>query len=693
MLSWYEKPLRILDFIPPAPEKYESINLKEQFSIRKNLGFNAEHVEVHDITVGEAAITYYPSDFSVETRRNILKEICESYDKLGLFPIVYFNVHWLSPSLSDREPDWLQRNNREEVIPSAYGAGGYSCVNSAFREYAFGTLRTLAGYNIRGVFLDGPVFRIEGCYCEGCQNRFLQTYGYPMAQAAEKTLFDFKRHSVARFMKDCRDVLKKHKPDALIYMNSPQLIPTKYCGRDNRLTVEFQDMLLAEGGFLGGNLREIPIWKPAATAQLLETQARGKPYCVAIAGRHSPWSRYLLPDAETWIVHAMACAHGANTWYGIYNDNNRDPRMDTVRKVNLFLKQNEAYYTKTESVADIALLWSYATANNYQSSAEETDFTDEQSELSEKTKGDASSSFKGWFDALSRSRILFNVIDEVALTDGSLDKYKLLILPNTSCLSGSEAQSVEKFVEKGGNLISSFDTSFYDETGSPRFEPLLKNVMGIERLESIQALSYDHISVDSEEPLFNGIDQSFIPAASLGIYTHPGAKAKPVAFFRKKQASRYCELPDPLPHPYIIENHFGAGKSIYFAGNVDSFYWEHALSDYRQLMSNTVRSLVPDLVTVAVRPKSESIHLSLRKQKNRMILHLINYTASMSRPISEVLPVEEIKICLHNIQGHVKEIKGLQINEKVPFHLENQELNFKVPKLKEYEVMVVEMDG
>lgn len=700
-LVWYKKPLRIVDFVPPDPDRYESMDLHEHFRIRKDLGFNVEHVEVHDVQLGEACIMYYPSEYAMEVRKNILKVISDSYGELGIYPIVYFNVHWLSPSLAEKHPGWFQRNAGGGIIIPGYGTGGYACINSPYREYAFGTLKILGQYNIRGVFLDGPVLIENGCFCEACKQQFEEQYGYPLSEAnvkgsdrlKQKDFFDFKRHSIARFMKESKEALKSVKPDALIYMNSPQLAPTKFCSRDNRLTVEHQDMLLAEGGFLHGDLRQTPIWKPAATAMLLETQSQGKPYCVAISGRQAPWSRFLLSGPETWITYAMSVAHGADTWYGTYNDNNRDARMETVREINAFLEQNEAYYTETRSTADIALLWSYPTANFYQSTAEVTDFTAARENTEEAKKGDARGSFMGWFDALSRSRVPFDLLDEAALTDGTLNRYRLLILPNTSCMSEEEAEAIRCFVNAGGNLISSFDTSLYDEFGNARKQPALADVTGIQNVEQADQFKYDHITVESGNSLLEGIDQSHIPAAPLGMRVRPVEGAESLLYFREKQLARYCELPALTFNPYIVKHVYGKGNSIYFAGNIDLLYYTHALPEYRLLMKNTVLSLVDIPVQLETENPVESIHLSLRKQEGRMLLHLINYTGSMTRPIASILPLQNIRGTVEIPDFNVRKVRTLRSGRELSFERDNGKIRFMLPRLEIYEVVVLEQEA
>ncbi|WP_257348947.1 beta-galactosidase trimerization domain-containing protein [Pseudalkalibacillus decolorationis] len=693
--TWKDKPLRIVDFIPPEPGKYEALDLIEQFQIRKNLEFNAEHVEVHDITEGESGITYYPSDCAVQERKNILEKISDSYGSLGIHPIVYFNVHWLAESLATLHPHWQQHDVHSERIQSAYGTGGYSCINSPFRDYVFQTIRNLARYSIKGVFLDGPFYRVEGCYCPSCRELFYFKYKYELpdwkncSNSQQNDFFNFKRESIAAFMKEASEALKKINSDTIIYMNSPQLVPTKFCSRDNRLTVKYQDMLLAEGGFLSGNLRELPIWKPAATAQLLETQSSGKPYCVAIAGRIAPWSRYLLSPAETWLAHAMAAAHGANTWYGVYNDNNLDTRMDTVKEINHFLIKNEKYYMNTKSMASIALMWSYATANQYQSSAEETDFTAEQDKLSDQNKGDARGSFIGLYDALSRSRIPFDVIDDESINDRSFKKYEVIILPNISVLTENQSNLIKDYVKNGGNIIASFDTSLYDENGKQRAQPLLADVFGINEFKTIRKCKYDHIQVDQNNELLDGIDQTLIPAALLGANVIPDPTSTSIMSYRETQKSRYSELPNQTIYPYILRNKFGEGGSVYFAGNVGEFYESYAFPEYRKLIQNAILSLTDVSIKIKTAIHLESIHVSLRKQQDdRIMLHLINYSGSMTRPITEVIPITDIQIEFE-IEEPIQSVKTLKLNEQLSYHQNYQKVNIELPILNEYEVVII----
>ncbi|MEG2501102.1 MAG: beta-galactosidase trimerization domain-containing protein, partial [Oscillospiraceae bacterium] len=694
-LKWYEKPMIIADFIPPDPARYDKLNVDEQYNIRKDLGFNAEHLEVHDIAVGESGVVFYPSEFAEESREDILGKVMQIYDKDKLRVIVYFNVHWLAQSLLNKHSDWAQRDVNLEIIDNSYGVGGYSCVNSAFQDYAMGVIKTLGAYKIDGIFLDGPFVYEKGCYCDKCRKLFKEQFGYDapsevsMGTQSGEDWFLFKSKSISDFMQKAQQTLKSVNPTAIIYMNSPQLTSTLLCSRDNRRNARYQDMLLAEGGFLYENLRDVPIWKPAATAMLLECQADTKPYCVAIAGRHGPWSRYLLSAEETRLAHFFAVAHGAWTWYGIYMDNNTDAMMHTVKEINTFLQDNSAYYTKTKSAAKIALLWSTVTANHFQPEGEMTDFTRKSQSTDKSNHSDVKQALNGWFDVLSRSTQLFDIIDETALENGQLNNYKLLIMPCAACLSEKGEKNILDFASKGGNVIATCDSGFYDTFGKPKARCGLLPMFGVEKVLEMRTNPREHITVPSGKAgVFKGIEQVQLPSAHIGVQCCAQKSAACYGRYRQLQPARYCELPLETSAPYVIENNYGEGKCIYFTANVDDFYFKYNLPEYATLMNNAVNSLLQPQVSLAIHEGVNSVHASLRYQDDKCILHLINYTASMTRPITAIVPLTNVSVTLHGwakSHSNVPVVRAIAEEKFLNAVYNGDDLHIIVPLLGDYE--------
>lgn len=258
-------------------------------------------------------------------------------------------------------------------------------------------------------------------------------------------------------------------------------------------------------------------------------------------------------------------------------------------------------------------------------------------------------------------------------------------------MSEEQAEQIKRFVRNGGNLIATFDTSFYDEYGQVREYPLLADLLGIATVDEITELPYDHIQTEiNRESYLRGIDQSLIPAPMLAVKINPRPGSQTIMHYRSKQPARYCDLPPITSHPFMVMNRFEKGSTLYFTGNVDKGYENSALPEYRKLMRNALSTFHPERVILESHQGIESLHLSLRSQQQRLILHLINYTGSMTRPIEKVVPFHDIAIRLNEIPQAVTTIRSLRTSNLLPFQQDGDSIRFVLPQLDEYEVIVVE---
>ena len=72
---------------------------------------------------------------------------------------------------------------------------------------------------------------------------------------------------------------------------------------------------------------------------------------------------------------------------------------------------------------------------------------------------------RGFYHALIESRIPFEMVHDEMLDAEHVDPYKILILPNTAVMSEAQCQQVREFVQRGGNVVATYETSLYDEMG------------------------------------------------------------------------------------------------------------------------------------------------------------------------------------------------------------------------------------
>ncbi len=92
----------------------------------------------------------------------------------------------------------------------------------------------------------------------------------------------------------------------------------------------------------------------------------------------------------------------------------------------------------------------------------------------------------GLYYALLEGRFLFDFVHEEKLDPEHLKKYSALILPNTALLSDQQCRQLRAYVDAGGSLLATFETSLYDERNQPRPDFGLADVFGIRRTGAIQ---------------------------------------------------------------------------------------------------------------------------------------------------------------------------------------------------------------
>ncbi len=676
MNKWYEKPLRIA-----ALQCESEGDPTRALDAWDRMGFNVEQL-LHISAEG------YNGYFR-EDRAGEIREYIANAKARGLRIILYLGV--LGP------PE--VRNNRDWAFRDSSGKNLFRpCVNSPFHDWYVDHVRKVAELDIDGVFLDGPFFPANSCYCKYCENLFRQAHNSALPTVADfsdklwRDFIQFRYDSIARLVRDARNTLKSVRPEAIFYTNGEPLGPGSANGRSNRLQVEYEDLLGAEGGFIFYEPPDhIPWWKPGVTARLLECQAGGKPTVVFIAGDQKMWHRYLHTASETRLLIAATVANGANPWYGIHSpvEDLQSPGGQAAGEMMRFLRDNETYYTRTEPLADIALLWSQRTADYFGKNIGSTDFSAAQGSGHHV---DYTSCFGGFAEMLLRRHVPFNIIDEQKLLEGGLKRYKTIILPNFACAGDEEIGALEDYVRAGGNAVASFETSLYRPDLSRRPDFGLTKMFGAALGTSVYDFrSSSYLSPDVTEKAFTGIIPKLLPAPSWGLEVRE-TTATPWAHFHEPIHAQYLPLP-PRTTPAFLLNRYGKGQCAYIAGNFGEHFKVYGIPDYPVILDNILANFSPPIIRARNLP--ETIELTLRVQRNRLIIHLVNFTGTMRRPISNVVRVYNATIeipCATLAAAGVKETKhahALRAGIPAPLLETPGGVTVTVPPFDEYEVLSI----
>ncbi|MGI6336586.1 MAG: alpha-amylase family protein [Eubacteriales bacterium] len=564
--------------------------------------------------------------------------------RLGIREIMYLNIHCFSLEVAAIHPDWAQID-RSGNAPLAYEITNYVCLNSSWKEHFWGELRKLCRHAIDGIFLDGPIMRQDCCYCMACQADYRRRYGRDLFDASRAEIMEYHVAVIADFLKETRKVMLEVNPKLFIYINNSAL-RADVTGSRTRALLESVDLLGAEGGFVWVN-RGSRLWPVSPMAKMIETQAEGRPTVIFIAGDYKPWSYYMHTAPETGMYYAQSVANGSSVWYGIHGP---AEQMDTpggreAVRWNRFLHKNRALYADTRQQARIALLWSQDSANYYASSVEKTDFTSaEKIENVEKLPhGNHSDAFLGAFEILTRAHLQFVVLDEEAVEKGALDTMDTVILPTYACMRESVSEKLHAFAQSGGTVIATYDSGMYDARGKLRNASLIADLAGIRSLNGFETYTLSgsgYRRKTEEAALTNDLSWKFTPSASLVLKAVPTEEAKVYAESCAAMPSRYSELPEEW-FPTVWEHPYGKGKCVYFAETLCEDYFKEANPDHRELLEAAVRLNTRSLLETNA---AGSVEMVLRKAQDGFVLHLINETGEMERPIRRLLPQEHLKI-------------------------------------------------
>ena len=694
--QWWRKPLTIADFALPDAEQVLKISPAELAEAKSRLGFNTEHLGCSDVWGGEKGVFYFKTRIARSVPRDFLAEYLPEARKRGIRVLVYYNVHWINVEFGKEHPVWLQVNKEGKIIDFLYGSGNSPCVNSpSWREWSFQGIEDLASYDVDGIFLDGPAYYPGTCYCKNCQEKFKRKYGSNIPSKEDwrdpawREFVEFRYDSIAEYLRDAEKTLKRVRPNAIIYMNSAGLWPTWIEARDNRRLISYQDMLGAEGGFLYYDLRAQPLWKAGMTAKLLETQSGGKPTVVFIAGANKGWDEYLLTPAETKLLYAETIANGANPWYGISLSSAKGPGALAAGQMNRFIMGNAEYLEHTMSIAKVGLFWSKRTADFYRASIPFADFHPKEVKIEERNAADYFAGFQGCYELLVRSHVLFDVIDEESIKLENLRKYDLIIAPNSACISSDRADTIREYVRDGGNLIASFECSKHDEYGVLLKEFRLAEVFGVKAGRGVFGpMMIDYMSIVSDHPFVEGVSVKLLPCPAFGVEVIP-VTSRSIAMYNEKMPARYVRLPPLSKNPAILINKYGRGSCLYLAGNFFGHYYSYHNPDYRRIIANAVRLMSRKLVTLDNCPQTVEVTLRHQPGKCRILIHLVNFTGEMTRPIESTIPIRDLKIVLHGFDKP-RYAKALRLNMELYWEEADQNVVLKLPVLQEYEIVVLE---
>ncbi len=695
--GWYDRPMRWaqLAFVEDDPGNYD-----KRFWLDY---FRSVHADAACLSAG-GVVAFYPTQIELQQRSEWLGngdafgDLLAGCRAMGMNVIARTDAHACWQKAYDAHPDWIRvdADGRPVRHPSdprywetcALGPYNFDFMTSVHEEI-------MRMYKPDGIFTN----RWAGngmCYCEHCRQNFRAASGLDLPRtnnpqdSARKQYIVWRQQRLFELWRLWNEKIRAINPGASYIANAGggalsdldmvtinELAPTMVADRQGRRGL----MTPWANGKNGKEYR----------ATLGRKSIAGM-FSVGIEDEHR-WKDSVQSQDEIRLWVADGIAQGMRPWFIKFNAKPVDRRwLPVVKDIFNWHYTNEKYLRNVRPLARVGLVYSQQSATFYGGE-----------QAREKIEEPA----LGFYEALVEARIPFEMVHDRLLDAEHLAPFRTLILPNIAALSDGQCASLRAFVESGGGLVATYETSLYDEWGVRRRDFGLASLFGASYAGKLQEnmlnsyLSVEKNSASAFHPLVHGFeDAGRIVNAVNQVSVTP---ADPEGFAPLRIVPPYPDLPMEsvftragVAHPPgVFVQQPGKGRVVYFPGDIDRTFWQVLSPDHGKLLRNAVDWVTNEPASVTVEGKG-ILDIAVWEQKASMTVHLVNLTnpMMMKGPVREIVPVAGRKISLRIQPGkRVSRVHLLVAAREVAYRTEGGTIFLETPAIGVHEVVAVDFSA
>ncbi len=715
--------------------RWGQTNLTEIDPLRYDAAWWREHwqrTRVQGVIINAGGIVaYYPSKYPLHYRaatlgdRDLYGEIVAAAREDGLAVLARMDSNRANSAFYFEHPEWftVDAEGRPYRAEDRYIA----CVNSAYyQEFLLDVLREIIDRSHPDGITDNSWSGLERtriCRCVNCARAFRDVTGLSLPHAPDWDDPNYRQWITWNYQRrveiwelNNRVTRDRGGPDCLwIGMNSGDLLAQSTRLRDYKALCERTEIVMldsqartASGGFqsnaeMGKLIHGLLGWDRLIPESMALYQA-GRP-TFRVTSKPEP-------EARMWALEGFAGT--IQPWWhhiGAYHEDRR--QYQTAESLFRWHETNQHYLVNRRPVASVGIVWTQQNLDFYGRDAAEERVV---------LPG------LGVREALVRARIPSVPVHADHIQRDGKD-LAALILPNVGALSDAHCAAIRAFVERGGGLVASGETSRYDEWGEPRADFGLTDLLGVE------ATGVHHGSSGPADPSWETWAQhSYLRLAPeqradrygprAGLDPAPGGPRHPVlAGFEATdllpfggrlevvRAGSGSTAPLTFVPPFpiyppetswmrqptsalpglVLRERPNGGRVAYLAADLDRCFGRDNLPDHARLLANLVRWAASDRIPMQVDGPG-LIDCHLYEQTGRLILHLVNLTnpGAWRPPLHELVPVGPIGVRVllpRGVGGRTAQL--LVADTRLAVHLDTGWGHFEVPSIIDHEVVVV----
>lgn len=622
-----------------------------------------------------------------------------------------------SVELAKKHPEWRvhpERGLKPRGEPDEKSLGARLCCNlGPWGDYLIDIcVELVRDYQVDGYSFDGN-YHAPLCHCPACAVSYRRERGRDVPVRANLDEVAYRKYLVWRgdkleeHYRRLQQRLRQVNPNAVImswtvnagrhghFLHSPRAMPTRL----NRLfDLPMQEWWLDETNF-GGSVA------PAFGAAYLRavTGDRVNASEAYLMSRGSPYGTDSFPVHERLTRNFLALTNGSIAAESFGWPGHHDSTLDVFREV----KKRERWLTRTKTLPWAALLVSEQTRQFYA-----------YKDIPERFL----SHLFGAFRAGMEEHLPLSLINDWDLEPKKLSRHAVLILANAAALSDDQARAVRDYVQAGGGLVATTETSLCDALGRPRRDFALADVFGVSYLGRPRApLKRPDLDANFAIALDENYWKNRNGLATLSWTDHdmvhdprldklvPGKRVAfrgPLVSVSKPKDSAAVvvalttEGVNETAMSGIVARSFGKGRVVYLAAGLDSALWSYAYPYQRRLLARAIEWAAREPAPISIKAPmcvQATYYRQSDKNAQRTIVHLfngINTTANHGLPAADV-PLREEIVPIHGIEarflGDAPKLFHLEPGQrKVDIRREGKVTIVEVPPLDIHAMLVGE---
>ncbi len=667
--DWFDRPMRWaqLTLVENDPGRYDPAFWLEYF--------RRIHADAACLSAG-GVVAYYPTDIPLHHRSAWMGEgdpfgdLLKGCRALDMVVIARTDPHAAHQDVYDAHPDWIAvdaegRKRRHWASPElwvtcALGPYNFEFMTRVHREI-------VARYGVDGIF--GNRWSGSGmCYCEHCQENFRAASGMTLPRTsdprdpARRAYLAWHERRLFELWRLWDHEIRAIRPQARFIANAGggALSPL-----DMKTVGEIADILFADRQARQGMM---PVWANGKNAKEYRAGLGSKPIGgIFSVGIEEPyrWKDSVQSEAELRAWVAEGTANGLRPWFTKFSGTVYDTRwLGRVERIYAWHHRVERYLRNERPLARVGLVYSQQTARFYGG---------------ERARERVEDHTLGFYHALIEARVPFEMVHDRLLDPERLRPYKLLVLPNIACLSTHQCDQIRRFVQDGGSILATGETSLYDEQGERRGDFGLADLFGARfagRIEGPMRNSYLRLERDAAghaHPLLNGLDDT--PRIINGVWRVEAEPTAPLAALPLTLIPSYPDLPMEMVYPrtertstpQVFLREIGRGRVVYFPWDIDRVFWEVMSVDHGRLLANAVEWAANEEPPVRVTGPG-LLDVTIWRQKQSLTVHLVNLTnpMMMKGPFRDLLPLSEQRVRIKFPEGTRPEHVQLLVGGRQP---------------------------